>query len=78
MMVGGYDRSREGLAEGCCSARAPCSHQQKAPSSICYRCTEAHLLAAHAQGLMSMDQVNMALAAWPRPPVPADDAKGGR
>lgn len=70
MMAGGYDRSRDGLAEGCCSARAPCTHQMKDPTSICYRCTEAHLLAAHGQGFMTMDQVNAALARWPAPPTP--------
>lgn len=41
MMAGGYDHSRDGLAEGCCSARAPCSHQKKDPTSICANCAEA-------------------------------------
>ena len=47
-----YDRSREGLAEGCCSSIAPCSHQQHSPYTICRTCTKAMLLRAHAQGFV--------------------------
>lgn len=39
-----YDHSREGLAEGCCSAISPCSHQQRSPYTICAVCTEAALI----------------------------------
>lgn len=46
MIAGGYDHSRDGLAEGCCSAMAPCSHQQRSPSTICKGCTEASAIAA--------------------------------
>ena len=38
MMAGGYDRSRDGLADGCCSALSPCSHQQRDPTTICAQC----------------------------------------
>lgn len=30
------------MAEGCCSAISPCSHQQKSPFTICNHCQEAH------------------------------------
>lgn len=32
------------LADGCCSAVSPCSHQQKSPSTICAVCQQASAL----------------------------------
>lgn len=67
MMAGGYDPSRDGLAKGCCSALAPCSHQQRSPHTICRTCWKAAILACHAQGFTTKEEAERAIAEYPPP-----------
>lgn len=62
MQAGGYDHSRDGLAEGCCSAQAPCSHQQRSPHTVCRICMEAAILRSHGQGFTTWEEAQRAIA----------------